>query len=67
MAALIVQCRTKLRFKPFSSLIQSFRSSAAATDTKETGLYGFDHLKTPKGFQRFVDDAIERSVKAINK
>lgn len=27
---------------------------------KETGLYGFDHLKTPKGFQRMVDDAIER-------
>ncbi|KAI5346893.1 hypothetical protein L3X38_014772 [Prunus dulcis] len=26
-----------------------------------TGLYGFDHLKTPKGFRRFVDDAIERS------
>ncbi|KAK3009814.1 hypothetical protein RJ639_013939 [Escallonia herrerae] len=26
----------------------------------DTGLYGFPHLKTPKGFQRFVDDAIER-------
>lgn len=25
-----------------------------------TGLYGFDHLKSPNGFQRFVDDAIER-------
>ncbi|XP_027110469.2 mitochondrial intermediate peptidase, mitochondrial isoform X2 [Coffea arabica] len=28
---------------------------------QETGLYGFNHLKTPKGFQRFVEDAIERS------
>ncbi|KAI5670205.1 hypothetical protein M9H77_10569 [Catharanthus roseus] len=28
---------------------------------QETGLYGFPHLKTAKGFQRFVDDAIERS------
>ncbi|KAF3433125.1 hypothetical protein FNV43_RR24227 [Rhamnella rubrinervis] len=26
-----------------------------------TGLYGFDHLKAPKGFQRFVDEAIQRS------
>ncbi|XP_061997605.1 mitochondrial intermediate peptidase, mitochondrial [Rosa rugosa] len=26
-----------------------------------TGLYGFRHLNSPKGFQRFVDDAIERS------
>ncbi|VVA10969.1 Hypothetical predicted protein [Prunus dulcis] len=26
-----------------------------------SGLYGFDHLKTPIGFRRFVDDAIERS------
>lgn len=25
-----------------------------------SGLYGFDLLKTPKGFQRFVDEAIER-------
>nr|XP_027110470.1 mitochondrial intermediate peptidase, mitochondrial-like isoform X3 [Coffea arabica] len=28
---------------------------------QETGLYGFNHLKTPKGFRRFVEDAIERS------
>lgn len=25
-----------------------------------TGLYGFHQLKSPQGFQRFVDDAIER-------
>ncbi|XP_047332042.1 mitochondrial intermediate peptidase, mitochondrial [Impatiens glandulifera] len=34
--------------------------------TEETGLYGFQHLKTPKGFQRFVDEAIERSDELIN-
>ncbi|KAI3517585.1 hypothetical protein L1887_16800 [Cichorium endivia] len=35
---------------------------ATATHRMEdTGLYGFNHLKTPKGFQRFVDEAIERS------
>ncbi|CAI9774984.1 unnamed protein product [Fraxinus pennsylvanica] len=33
---------------------------------RETGLYGFDHLKTPKGFQRMVDDAIERSNELVN-
>uniref|UniRef100_A0A0D9WTE8 Peptidase M3A/M3B catalytic domain-containing protein n=1 Tax=Leersia perrieri TaxID=77586 RepID=A0A0D9WTE8_9ORYZ len=34
-------------------------STAAARP--ETGLYGFDVLRTAKGFRRFVDDAIERS------
>ncbi|KAL6541754.1 Mitochondrial intermediate peptidase [Orobanche gracilis] len=33
---------------------------------RETGLYGFDFLKTPKGFQRMVDDAIERSNELVN-
>ena len=31
-----------------------------------TGLYGFDHLKSPNGFQRFVDEAIERYTLSIN-
>ncbi|KAK4837791.1 hypothetical protein QYF36_008484 [Acer negundo] len=31
-----------------------------------TGLYGFEHLKAAKGFQRFVDDAIERSAELVN-
>lgn len=39
--------------------VASFHTSIAPV-IKETGLYGFHHLKTPKGFQRFVDDAIER-------
>ncbi|KAF8008679.1 hypothetical protein BT93_K2367 [Corymbia citriodora subsp. variegata] len=30
-----------------------------------TGLYGFQHLKSPKGFQRFVDEAIERSTELV--
>lgn len=33
----------------------------AARRMEETGLYGCSHLKTPKGFQRIVDEAIERS------
>lgn len=47
----------------------SFRSNSekrhffahATHRMEETGLYGCNHLKTPKGFQRFVDEAIERS------
>ncbi|CAN6173345.1 unnamed protein product [Urochloa humidicola] len=31
----------------------------------ETGLYGFDVLRTAKGFRRFVDDAIERSEELV--
>ncbi|XP_049363553.1 mitochondrial intermediate peptidase, mitochondrial [Solanum verrucosum] len=41
-------------------------STSTAPSIKETGLYGFHHLKTPKGFQRFVDDAIERSQELVN-
>ncbi|KAJ1260491.1 hypothetical protein BS78_10G236400 [Paspalum vaginatum] len=41
------------------------RGAAAAFSTvsekPETGLYGFDVLRTAKGFRRFVDDAIQRS------
>uniref|UniRef100_A0A0E0Q1U0 Peptidase M3A/M3B catalytic domain-containing protein n=1 Tax=Oryza rufipogon TaxID=4529 RepID=A0A0E0Q1U0_ORYRU len=33
---------------------------SAAAARPETGLYGFDVLRTAKGFRRFVDDAIER-------
>ncbi|KAH6755680.1 Zincin-like metalloproteases family protein [Perilla frutescens var. hirtella] len=43
-----------------------FQHSVTAPVVKETGLYGFDHLKTAKGFQRMVDDAIERSNELVN-
>ncbi|KAK6132192.1 hypothetical protein DH2020_034075 [Rehmannia glutinosa] len=43
-----------------------FVHSSTAPLIKGTGLYGFDHLKTPKGFQRMVDDAIERSNELVN-
>ncbi|XP_022891022.1 mitochondrial intermediate peptidase, mitochondrial isoform X2 [Olea europaea var. sylvestris] len=33
---------------------------------RETGLYGFDNLKTAKGFRRMVDDAIERSNELVS-
>ncbi|KAG5230558.1 peptidase M3 family protein [Salix suchowensis] len=52
---LIFSCHASTRAAPQLN-------GAAAT----TGLYGFDHLKTPKGFQRFVDDAIERSGELVN-
>ncbi|KAK2975850.1 hypothetical protein RJ640_022867 [Escallonia rubra] len=42
-----------------------FHTSVAPRPTNDTGLYGFPHLKTPKGFQRFVDDAIERYVRLL--
>lgn len=38
--------------------VAAFSTSAART---ETGLYGFDVLRTAKGFRRFVDEAIQRS------
>lgn len=39
---------------------------AIRTFSTPTGLYGFPHLKTPKGFQPFVDDAIQRSGELIS-
>ncbi|KAE8022416.1 hypothetical protein FH972_008218 [Carpinus fangiana] len=45
-----------------------FYTSVASLTGASTGLYGFDHLKSPNGFQRFVDDAIEREfVEEANK
>ncbi|KAM1712707.1 hypothetical protein ACFX12_023551 [Malus domestica] len=35
------------------------------TFSTATGLYGFEHLKFPKGFQRLADDAIERSAELV--
>ncbi|XP_051138147.1 mitochondrial intermediate peptidase, mitochondrial [Andrographis paniculata] len=43
-----------------------FLHSVTAPSVRETGLYGFDDLKTPKGFQRMVEDAIERSDELVN-
>ncbi|XP_022736713.1 mitochondrial intermediate peptidase, mitochondrial isoform X2 [Durio zibethinus] len=44
-----------------------FRTRAVdRQNASPTGLYGFDHLKSPKGFQRFVDDAIERSGELVD-
>ncbi|KAF7824901.1 mitochondrial intermediate peptidase, mitochondrial isoform X1 [Senna tora] len=58
MLSLFNRAVSQLRFKRLK-WIRSFRTSAQTGEP--TGLYGFHHLKTPKGFQRFVDDAIERS------
>ncbi|KAL5569985.1 hypothetical protein UlMin_026560 [Ulmus minor] len=42
-------------------------AAEASSVGASTGLYGFEHLKTPKGFQRFVDEAIERSGELVEK
>ncbi|RWV79156.1 hypothetical protein BHE74_00039953 [Ensete ventricosum] len=48
--------------RAFSASNNFYASSVAAAETvgAETGLYGFDVLKTPKGFRRFVDEAIRK-------
>ncbi|KAL8149294.1 hypothetical protein AgCh_006340 [Apium graveolens] len=38
----------------------------STSGSKATGLYGFHQLKSPQGFQRFVDNAIERSGELID-
>lgn len=53
-----VLCR---RFTTRSVFYPSFSAESA-----ETGLYGFEILKSPKGFRRFVDEAIERSGELIS-
>lgn len=40
------------KWNPLSVTVRAFSAS--------TGLYGFPHLKTAKGFQSFVDEAIQR-------
>ncbi|KAK7322431.1 hypothetical protein VNO77_25810 [Canavalia gladiata] len=51
-AAQLFRKRNPLTLRTFSTL-------------PPTGLYGFPHLKSPKGFQPFVDEAIERSEELI--
>nr|GLL28111.1 probable mitochondrial intermediate peptidase, mitochondrial [Ipomoea trifida] len=41
-------------------------ATSTAPLINDTGLYGYHHLKTAKGFQRFADDAIERSKELLN-
>ncbi|KAL3645220.1 Mitochondrial intermediate peptidase [Castilleja foliolosa] len=50
----------------YSNYARRFIHSAAAPVARETGLYGLYQLKTPKGFQRMVDDAIERSNELVS-
>lgn len=70
---LIRRAAPNLQFKPFLGSRSPdphrtrhyFTSVFAPIIGASTGLYGFDHLKSPKGFQRFVDDAIERSTELV--
>ncbi|XWS37697.1 hypothetical protein CRYUN_Cryun19dG0067300 [Craigia yunnanensis] len=52
--------------KPFISHRHFKTRAVDRQNVSQTGLYGFDHLKSPKGFQRFVDDAIERSGELVD-
>uniref|UniRef100_A0A2P2M050 Putative mitochondrial intermediate peptidase isoform X2 n=1 Tax=Rhizophora mucronata TaxID=61149 RepID=A0A2P2M050_RHIMU len=66
MSDLICKTVWKLRFKHIPEIYNSARCFSSRPLPRQagattTGLYGFDHLKSPKGFQRFVDEAIERS------
>ncbi|XP_020589996.1 probable mitochondrial intermediate peptidase, mitochondrial isoform X3 [Phalaenopsis equestris] len=44
----------------------NFAASVSA-DSDETGLYGFQVLKTAKGFRRFVDEAIESADDLVSR
>ncbi|MED6176682.1 Mitochondrial intermediate peptidase [Stylosanthes scabra] len=49
------------RRKSFPGVVSVRRSSFCSS----SGLYGFPHLKTPKGFQSFVDETIQRSSELV--
>ncbi|CAI9092072.1 OLC1v1027219C1 [Oldenlandia corymbosa var. corymbosa] len=53
--------RSTAAFNFYRHLRSSYFHSSLAHSLEQTGLYGIEHLKTPKGFRRMVDDAIERS------
>ncbi|PIA35745.1 hypothetical protein AQUCO_03500240v1 [Aquilegia coerulea] len=56
-----------LLFRNFSTFQKNnFFTSIARNNGEETGLYGFELLKSPKGFQRFVDEAIKRSSELVS-
>ncbi|KAL5718261.1 mitochondrial intermediate peptidase [Ranunculus cassubicifolius] len=54
----------------FSLLSRNLSTSnfftSSPRNTTQTGLYGFNLLKSPKGFQIFVDEAIQRSSELVN-
>ncbi|WCJ36511.1 Mitochondrial intermediate peptidase mitochondrial [Euphorbia peplus] len=63
---------TVLRQAASHSYVHHFRNSVRlkarcfSTGAASTGLYGFDHLKTAKGFGRFAEEAIERSGELVD-
>ncbi|KAJ4956022.1 hypothetical protein NE237_012805 [Protea cynaroides] len=68
----VLRCRNlpivgskRLLFRTLTTRRDHFYAAVAA-ESGETGLYGFEILKTAKGFQRFVDEAIERSSELVS-
>lgn len=61
MPALMRRVQSEVSHGVFRRFLTSSFHTSSLPVLEETGLYGFRHLKSAKGFQRFVDDAIERS------
>ncbi|KAF3666504.1 putative mitochondrial intermediate peptidase, mitochondrial [Capsicum annuum] len=65
MHALIRKSAGAVAYVRANSQFIHISTTSTAPSIKQTGLYGYHHLKTAKGFQRFVDDAIDRSEELV--
>ncbi|XP_058084642.1 mitochondrial intermediate peptidase, mitochondrial isoform X2 [Magnolia sinica] len=59
----IFHCKLSL-YRKFTT--RSVFDVSVSAENADNGLYGFEILKTAKGFRRFVDEAIERSGELIS-
>ncbi|XP_044468095.1 mitochondrial intermediate peptidase, mitochondrial isoform X2 [Mangifera indica] len=66
MSTLLRRTAPTFRLKSCWAFYSTRYLNTRAVSGTPTGLYGFDQLKTPKGFQRFVDEAIERSTELVD-
>lgn len=58
--------RSRLSLSRNLTTRSSVFDASLSSDNSPSGLYGFDILKSPKGFSRFVDEAIDRSGELIS-
>ncbi|KAK9120648.1 hypothetical protein Syun_018265 [Stephania yunnanensis] len=52
--------------REFTTSRKDYFFTSVAPEVCESGLYGFELLKSPRGFRRFVDEAIERSSELVS-
>ncbi|KAK9095424.1 hypothetical protein Scep_026893 [Stephania cephalantha] len=52
--------------REFTTSRKDYFFTSVAPEVRESGLYGFELLKSPRGFRRFVDEAIERSSELVS-